>query len=302
MSKNWKTNGIYHLMALTTSIIWGTTFVSTKVLIQHGISPESILFYRFLIAYIAIWAFCPRKIFSNSVKDELLLIAAGMCGGSLYFIAENRALSMTLASNVSLIVCTATIFTGILSHLLIKGERMKRRLIYGSCFALTGVGLVVFNGHFILKLNSTGDLLTIFVAIMWAFYCVLLKLLDNRYTTLFITRKVFFYGIITLLPAFAFSPLTTDIQLLTEPTTLMNIIFLGLVASMTCYIMWNKAVKHLGTIRTSNYIYTIPLITLITSSIVINEVITGFALLGALLIISGVYISEKGFHLTKRVS
>lgn len=299
MAKQWANNGISHLMALTTSIIWGTTFVSTKVLIQQGISPESILFYRFIIAYTAIWFICPRKLFSNSIKDELLFLAAGLCGGSLYFVAENRALGMTLASNVSLIVCTTTIFTGILSHLLIKGERMRKQLVYGAIFALTGVGLVVFNGHFILKLNSSGDILTLFVALMWAFYCILLKKLDSNYTTTFITRKIFFYGIITLLPVFSVAPLTTDLKLLTQPEIFGNILFLGLVASLLCYIMWNKAVKQLGTIRTSNYIYIIPLVTLITSAIAIDEPITSFALIGALLIIGGVYISEQGFKLPK---
>lgn len=299
MTNKWASNGIYHIMALFTSIIWGATFVSTKILIQEGISPESILFYRFLIAYIGIWFFSPKRLFANNVKDELLFLATGICGGSLYFIGENRAIGMTLASNVSLIICTASIFTGILSHFLLKGERMRKRLIWGAIIALIGVGLVVFNGHFILKINSAGDILTIFVALMWAFYCVLLKKLDNRYTTIFITRKVFFYGLVTLLPAFTFSPLTTNIKLLTEPIILGNILFLGIIASMLCYILWNKAINKLGTICTSNYIYIIPIVTLITSSIALDEKITPFAILGAILIICGVYVSERGFRLSK---
>ncbi len=299
LKTKWKNNGLFHLMAMFTVIIWGTTFVSTKILIHQGLSPESILFYRFLMAYIGIWTICPHKILANNLKDELLLVAAGMCGGSLYFIAENRALGITLASNVSLIVCTSPIFTGILSHLFVKEERMKKNLIYGSLIALGGVSLVVFNGSFILKINPLGDLLTILAALMWAFYSIILKQLDNRYSTLFITRKVFFYGIVTLLPVFLISPLTTSTQILFRPLVFGNLLFLGLVASMLCYILWNKSVKHLGAIRTTNYIYIVPLITLITSSLVINETITAFALTGALLIISGVYISERGFHWPK---
>ena len=58
--------------------------------------------------------------------------------------------------------------------------------------ALIGVGLVVFNGSFILKINPLGDFLSLIAALMWAFYCLILKQLDSRYSTAFITRKVFF--------------------------------------------------------------------------------------------------------------
>lgn len=300
INKNrWGSNSLYHIMALFTVIIWGTTFISTKVLIKQGLSPEDILFYRFMIAYICIWTICPRKLFARNLKDELLLVATGLCGGSLYFIAENRALGITLASNVSLIVCTASIFTAILSHLFIKGEKLKKNLIAGSFIALTGVAFVVFNGSFILKINPAGDLLTITAALMWAFYSIILKKLDSKYSTLFITRKVFFYGIITLLPTFLFTPLTTDTHILFQPVVFGNFIFLGVIASMICYISWNMSIKHLGAVRTTNYVYVVPLITLISSSIILNEIITFFALAGALLILSGVYIAEKGFHLPK---
>jgi len=295
----WGSNSLYHIMALFTVIIWGTTFISTKVLIKQGLSPEDILFYRFMIAYICIWTICPRKLFANNLKDELLFITTGLCGGSLYFIAENRALGITLASNVSLIVCTTSIFTAILSHLFIKGEKLKKNLIYGSFIALAGVAFVVFNGSFILKINPVGDLLTITAALMWAFYSIILKKLDKKYSTLLITRKVFFYGIVTLLPTFLISPLSTDTHVLFQPIVLGNFIFLGIVASMLCYILWNMSIKHLGAARTTNYVYVVPLVTLITSSIIINETITVFAVTGALLILSGVYIAERGFHWPK---
>jgi len=267
---------LFHFMALFTVIIWGTTFISTKLLIKNGLTAEDILFYRFSIAYICIWTISPRKIFARTIKDELLLVATGLCGGSLYFIAENRALGITLASNVSLIVCTASIFTAILSHLFIKGEKLRKNLIYGSFIALAGVAFVVFNGSFILKINPIGDLLTITAAIMWAFYSIILKKLDSKYSTLFITRKVFFYGIVTLSPIFIISPLNTDKEILLRPIVLGNFIFLGIVASMLCYILWNMSIKHLGAVRTTNYVYVVPLVTLITSSIIINEPITFF--------------------------
>jgi drug/metabolite transporter (DMT)-like permease len=284
----------YHTMALITVIIWGTTFVSTKILLQQGLSPTEILLYRFILAYVSIWFFCPRKIWADTKRDELLLVASGVCGGSLYFIAENTALQYTLAANVSLILCTTPILTAFVSHVWGDKQKLKSRLYWGALVALIGVTLVVFNGNFILKLNPIGDLLTIVAALMWAFYGTILKKLDSRYNILFITRKIFFYGIVTMLPIFTFTSSQLHIATIANPIVLSNLAFLGFIASMLCYIMWNITVKQLGVIRTTNYIYIIPLITLITSSIVIDEIITPIALAGSVFILFGVYFAEQG--------
>lgn len=187
-----KSRFVYHLMAIITVAIWGTTFVSTKILIQHGLSPSDIFFYRFTMAYLCMWCISYKKLFANRVKDELLLLLAGLCGGTIYFITENTALGITLASNVSLIVCTSPVLTTLLSYLFRRKEPFTRHLVYGSIMALIGVGLVVFNGSFILKINPLGDILSLTAALMWAFYCLILKQLDNHYSIVFITRKVFF--------------------------------------------------------------------------------------------------------------
>ncbi len=283
----------YHGMALFTVIVWGTTFVSTKVLLEQGLTPAEILLYRFLLAYACIWFFTGKRLLAKSWRDEGLMVGAGICGGSLYFIAENTALKITLASNVSLILCTAPILTAFVLYFFRK-SKLTSRLITGSLIALTGVALVVFNGSFILQISPVGDMLTILAALAWAFYGLILKLLDTRYPVLFITRKVFFYGMLTLLPVFLFEPIATVPATFLRPTVGLNLLFLGLVASFLCYFLWNTAMKELGAVKTSNYIYFMPLITLVTSAIVLHERITPVALIGSVLIIGGVYIAERG--------
>lgn len=283
----------FHLLAAITVIIWGTTFVSTKVLINHGLSPTDILFYRFLIAYIGIWFISPRTLFAKNWKDEGVFVLLGLTGGSFYFIAENTALSFTLASNVALIICTTPILSALVSYFFYKKEPFKPRFIFGSIVALFGVALIVFNGSFILQLNPLGDILTLIAALMWAFYCLFLKQMNAKYSTLFLTRKVFFYGLLTLLPFFFIYPLNTDCSMLIQPVVLGNLLFLGVLASMICYIAWTIVVNKLGIICAANYIYVIPLVTLITSAIVINEKITLIASIGAILVLGGVYFAEK---------
>lgn len=172
---NAKKNYIYHIIAILVVGIWGLTFISTKVLIGYGLSPQEIFLLRFLMAYLGIWFISPRKLFADNWKDELWLLSGGVTGGSFYFLTENTALEITLATNVAFIVCTAPLFTTILSLLIYKREKATAALIGGSLLALVGVALVVYNGHFVLKISPLGDFLTLLAAFSWAFYSLIMK-------------------------------------------------------------------------------------------------------------------------------
>lgn len=282
-------NYAYHLIAILTVGIWGLTFISTKVLIGYGLSPQEIFVLRFLMAYLGIWFISPRKLFADNWRDELWLLLGGVTGGSFYFLTENTALEITLATNVSFIVCTAPLLTTILSLLIYKKEKATVGLIGGSLLALAGVALVVYNGHFVLKISPLGDFLTLLAAFSWAFYSLIMKKLFGRYRTTFITRKVFFYGLLTILPAFFFRPWQFPLQGFLHPAVWTNLIFLGILASLVCFVVWNVVLKRLGTLQASNYIYLNPLFTLMGSAVLLGEQLTVMGLVGALLILSGVY-------------
>ena len=283
---------LFQFITAAVVTIWGVTFVSTKVLLQHGLGPMDIMFYRFVIAYCCILAISHKRLWANNWKDEFMLMLSGLTGGTLYFIAENNALRISQASNVALLVCTTPIFTALLANLIFK-EPLRKNMMIGSFIALIGVGLVVFSGSVILQINPLGDFLSIMAALMWAIYCLILKPLGKRYPTTFITRKVFIYSILSVMVYFLFDPLMMDVETLTNPIVLLNLFFLGIVASMLCFIAWNAAVKVLGPSRTANYIYVQPMSTLILSSIILSEIITLTSLIGAACIIGGVYLAEK---------
>ena len=286
-------NYIYHLIAILTVGIWGLTFISTKVLIEHGLSPQEIFLLRFLMAYLGIWFISPRKLFADNWKDELWLLWGGVTGGSFYFFTENTALEITLATNVAFIVCTAPLLTTILSLLIYKKEKATAGRVGGSLLALAGVALVVYNGHFILKISPLGDFLTLLAAFSWAFYSLIMKKMSGRYRTTFITRKIFFYGILTILPAFILHPWQFSLSGLWQPAVWMNLLFLGVLASLVCFVVWNIILKQLGTVRASNYIYLNPLFTLIGSAVLLDEQFTVMSLMGAMLILGGVYWAGK---------
>ena len=292
LKTEWST-AVWHLAAVLTMCVWGTTFISTKVLLLHGLTPAHIFLLRFAQAYVGILLVEHKRWLCRDWRDELHMLVLGVCGGSLYFLTENTALTMSYASNVSLIVCTAPLLTAIVIRLFYRNYRLSVQFVVGSLVALAGVAVVVFNGHFVLNLNPLGDLLSFSAALLWAFYSLVIKKLNGRYSTAFITRKICFYGLISLLPMFFYEPLYWKRDLIFDPVISSNLLFLGVVASMLCYMLWNVVLKHLGTVRASNYIYFNPVVTLLASSLVLNESLTAISLVGAALVLGGVFIADR---------
>ena len=282
----------YHLLAILTIAIWGVTFVNTKVLLQQGLQPTEIFLIRFVLAYLCIWPISPKSIKPQKWTDELWFFILGLVGGTIYFIAENTALALTYVNNVSLIVCTAPLITMLLAILFVKSVKATLPLTIGSAVALVGVGMVIYNGHFVLQLNPLGDLLALAAAFSWAIYSLVIKKVSSRYSATFITRKVFFYGIITILPILLLSDWQFPLEQLQKPIVWANLLFLSVVASFLCFLWWSIAVKKLGALATSNYVYLNPVTTIIASALFLDEPMTAMAYAGSALILIGVFVAN----------
>jgi drug/metabolite transporter (DMT)-like permease len=290
---------MYHLVAFITVAIWGTTFVWTKLLIQSGISPAQIFTLRFIIAYILmlgfslIWKRTKHQWMCDTWKDELLMVALGITGGSLYFLTENEALRFTTATNTSLIVCSCPLMTMLVHKLFYRSHPLKSKQIWGSIIACIGMAVVVLNGRFVLHLSPTGDLLAFTACLCWAFYSLLMKTAIRRYSSLFITRKVFFYGILTILPYYLIVPGFPPMELLLQADVAANLLFLGCIASMVCFLTWNWCIRRLGAVEVTNWIYINPLATIVAAWLVLGESITPYFLAGSAFILCGMYLTEK---------
>ncbi|WP_279171888.1 DMT family transporter [Prevotella nigrescens] len=294
ISNSVKPSGLLaHIVALMVVMIWGGTFVNTRVLIDRGLLPEEIYVLRTLLGYICIWFISPKKLFCDTLKDELVVLLLGIFGSSLYFLTENYALKLTVANDVSFIVCTTPLVTVILALLLLKSVKASLPLAIGSVLALLGVALVIFNGHFVLHLDPLGDLLALAAATSWAIYSLVMKNFASHYSPFLITRKVFFYGLITILPVFAVHPWTLPFAQLFTPEIGFNLFYLGVVASFVCFAAWAWVITRLGALRASNYIYFNPVTTVIASALVLNERMTPIAYAGSALILVGVFVVNK---------
>ena len=283
---------IGHLTALLTIVIWGTTFISTKVLLAD-FQPVEILFFRFVIGFLALLAICPKRLEGVTRKQELTFLAAGLSGICLYYLLENIALTYTMASNVGVAVSVSPFFAAILAQLFIKSaEKLRANFFFGFVVAMAGVALISFQGAE-LKLNPVGDILSVLAALVWAVYSILTQKISSfGYPVILTTRRTFFYGILFMIPALFLFDFRWDLQRFTTPINLFNLIYLSMGASALCFVTWNFAVKRLGAVKTSIYIYLIPAITVATSVLILKEPITWLSAIGTILTIAGLFLSE----------
>ena len=281
-----------HVGAGLTMVAWGISFVSSKVLLDNGLNAVEIYVYRFGLAYLLLLCMCHKKLMSNNWRDEMLFLVCGLCGGSIYFIAENIALKYTLVSNVSLITTTSPLLTTLLLGALYKSERPSAGVLGGSLVAFLGVGCVIFNSSFVIKMNPFGDLLALGAAFTFAIYAVVLRRLNAFYSATFITRKTFFYGVIPALPFLPMDPEHASLDVLLRPAVWGNIVFLSAFASVFAFMIWSIAIKKMGTVKASNYLYFQPVVTLVASALILSEKVTIVGYTGCALILIGVWLSD----------
>lgn len=281
-----------HAAAIFTVFVWGITFISTKVLLA-SFTPEAILFIRFLMGFLALAAIEPRLPRWLGLKTEASFAAAGFFGIALYFLLENIALQHSQAANVGVIVSTTPFFTALAEWRVFGGHKPAARFYFGFMLAIAGVSLIAFS-HGEARINPAGDMLALGASLAWAFYSGFTRRAYKAgLGSLRTTRRIFFYGLIFMLPLLPLHMGTFNMAACLSPANLANLLFLGLGASALCFATWTFCLESLGTDRASAYIYLVPVITVAAAAIMLHEAITCRILAGMALVITGLAISES---------
>ena len=278
-----------HLLSILCVIAWGTSFLVSKNLMEK-LTPVQLMFLRFVIAWLSVWVICPKWHFNWREEGQFIILA--LVGNTLYYLAENTALRLTLASNVSILVSAAPIASALMLRLFVRDERLSPRQIAGIGIAFFGVLFVVFNGVFVLKLNPLGDLLALAAAFCWALYGFLAKRVMDRYDTFLCTRKLMFYGLITTVPfLLSEGDRLAGIRLL-KFDDICGLLYLSLICSALCYLMWNEALSVIGAMKANLYVYGVPVVTMIASAVFLAETITWGGVIGVVLVVGGMLLSS----------
>jgi drug/metabolite transporter (DMT)-like permease len=297
------------LLAVPTILIWGVTFVNTKALLSD-FSPFEILFVRFLMAYAALWCLKPKRLTVSGWREEAVYAGMGLTGVTVYQFLENCALHWTNASNVCILVSVSPMTTAILSQVLLRERTLTWRFMAGFVLAMVGIVLVCLNGVYVFSFHPVGDLLALSAALSWSVYSVFVTKINARGTDpILMTRRTFFWALVAMLPLLCVALLpggdvfadgtfavdfsaTTNAARFARPLNLLNLGFLGILASALCFASWNAACARLGTVRATLGIYVLPAITILLAWIFLGERLTPVGALGAALTLAGVVLSD----------
>lgn len=291
-----------HFLGLFCAVVWGATFISTKVLLEY-LSPLQILFSRFLLGYIALWCLYPHRSPKHGRKAQLLFALAGFLGTFLYFLMENVALQHTTASNVGVLVSLAPLFTAAVSKLENPKLTLSLQFFVGAVLSFVGVLLIVFGDNMSLVINPLGDTLALGAAFVWALYSIVLnKLSVYKAPILVSTRTIFGYGLIFIVAGVLYADDFPGSEILLKTEVWSNLIFLGFIACAARYSMWTMAVETIGPDRTALYLYLVPVICLVCSYLILGENLTAWSAAGTFLVLFGLILSQlDSSSLKKRI-
>ena len=193
-----------------------------------------------------------------------------------------------------LVVSVSAGIPALLLWLCRRAPRPGKAFFVGFVLSMAGITLISVAQGEALDVDFIGCGLTLGAAFCWGAYGVCIELTEaSGYTSLQVTRKVFFWGLLFSLPFIWLNRLDLSLDRFAKPEMLFCILYLGLGASALCFAAWNKAVVLIGSVATNVYIYLMPVITLVASALILREPVTLFSVGAIGLIVLGLWLSQR---------
>lgn len=291
-----KLNTLPHLEALFAVIVWGASFIATKVALRD-LSPIAIVWLRFTMGVAILGlAVAMRRQFSLPQRNEWGYFALlGFLGITFHQWLQSNGLQTSEASTTAWIVATTPVFMALLGWLVLK-ERLAVITSLGIALAFIGVLLVVSKGDFasisVGKFGAPGDVLILISSVNWAVFSVLSRRgLKSHHASLMMFYVMTFGWIFTSILFFAGAGLN-EIPNLTL-NGWVGIVFLGVLCSGLAYIAWYDALQSLPAAQTGAYLYIEPLVAVVVAFFVLSEAITIVSLIGGGVILFGVWLVNR---------
>lgn len=285
------------LSALSAVIIWGGTFVATKIALTE-VSPATIVWIRFGIGVLilGVTVLARRQFALPSWSDLAYLALLGFLGVTFHQWLQATGLQTAQATTTAWIVASTPVFIALLGWLVLK-EKMGWARVGGIALAAVGVLLIVSKGNLSALIagreGTIGDFLVFISAINWAVYTILSRRELARHPA---ARMMFYVMLMGWLFAciwiFGFGPGLSEIPHLSAKGW-SAILMLGVFGSGLAYIAWYDALQALPASQLGVFLNIEPLVTLILAAPMIGEPITLISLIGGAIIIFGVWLVNR---------
>jgi drug/metabolite transporter (DMT)-like permease len=290
----------YFAACLLIILIWAGSFIFIRIGLKD-FPPITLAFLRFAAASIFLLFF---YLFNKDEEEKKLNLKAkflelnilALTGVSLLYIFQFYSLKFISAATGSIVINSTTIFMALLSALFLN-EKLNKRKVLGILIAFIGVSTLVSNGWKNIDFSSNqflGGVLMLGAALCWAIYSVITKKVLQFNSSLTITLVTFLLGTVYLFPtAFILEdPIETIFK--ASKTGWFSVFYLAFLSSALAYFLWNKILMKREVAKVGAILYVIPIPTIIFEYFLLKEAITKITLIGAFLVIAGVYLTETG--------
>ncbi|AXJ03009.1 EamA family transporter [Pseudomonas fluorescens] len=272
--------------------IWAGNTVINKLAVG-AIFPAEIGFYRWLLAGLLFTPFMLRKVIAHwpQIRPNLgKIFILGVLGMAVYQSLAYFAATMTSATNMGIILSLMPLMS-LAMAIISLGQRLTAGALVGAVLSFAGVLVVVSSGSLGALLQhgvNLGDAMMLIATLAYAIYSTLLKKWQLRLPPLVLLYLQVLVAVVVLFPLYAMSP--------KAGLTLQNIplvLYACLLASMLAPLAWMQAVQRLGPSRTTLFFNLLPLITALIAAVVLKEQLAMYHLVGGLLTLGGVILSER---------
>ncbi|KPU44217.1 putative amino-acid metabolite efflux pump [Oxobacter pfennigii] len=289
-----KEKTIYLLMTLST-LFWSGAFIAGKFSVKE-FPPFTLTFLRFFIASAIIFIIMIKveKEWKITLKDVPVFLTLGIVGMFGYHVMFFMALKYTSAINSSLIAATNPLMTAILASFFL-GDKMSYKKIGPVLLSLSGVALTITGGNFKEVVQAglnIGDLFMLAAVFLWAAYSVLSKKIGGKYSPIVLTAYSFISCSIILIPFVIWENPASFI-----PSSTISgwtaVFYMAIFPSVIGYLVQQHSIKIIGARRTMIFVNLVPVFSIILSLLILKETLSPFKLLSSLLIIVGVYFTNR---------
>lgn len=281
---------------ILTAIFWGGTFVAGRT-IANQVDPFCAAFLRFAVASLFLAAFLWRSrstLPKMAAKDALFVVLLGLTGVFAYNVFFFSGLQTVTASRASLIIASNPAFIALFSCLFFQ-ERLDLLKVFGIGLSMTGAVVVITHGNLLSVIHGGlgwGELCIFGSVISWVLYSLIGKATLKRLTPLIAVTYSCVVGAACLLGPALMRGLAEQISHYSEVVWL-GVLYLGFFGSALGFIWYYQGIRAIGAARAAVFINFVPVSGVILAYLILGESLSGSLLMGALLVVAGVYCTNR---------
>jgi len=284
-------------MLILCALCWSGNFIVGKIATFYEVPPLSLNFFRWLIVWLILFPFTIKGILLNKelVRKNLgSLFIMSLTSISIFNSVVYYSLNFTQVLTGVLMISTIPVLIIFISYLF-RVENISKFQIIGVILSMFGVLIIItkseFNKLIHLDLNK-GDLWLLVAMISWAVYSTMLKSFKSSLSNLSFIQIIVTIGLVFLFPQFLFEYFSGQRINLNIPV-MLTISYVVLFAGLGAYLLWNGAISIIGPSKSGVFLHLMPVFTSFMAIFLLNETLMNFHIIGAIIIIFGIYLSSK---------